>query len=135
MKKDIELRKVRDVGIAIVPPDKGGINAELWDVYLINQGNNPLLNVLINSRGFGSRDEEEIKTSTFRFFYEEIPGRCAVKIEAIQSAIFDLAHEYWLSFNQDDYMYDRKFVFVRGSIAEENFTQVPILEKLGVMIL
>jgi hypothetical protein len=134
MKKDIEIRKVTDIGFAIVPPATQGTEAVLWDVYLINQKNEPLKNVLINSRGFGMRDEEKVQTSTFRFFYEEVPPNCALKVEAIQAELFDLVQEYWLSFSQNDYLYDRKFVFVSGSISKENFTFVPFIDLQGVMI-
>lgn len=134
MKKDIEIRKVTDIGIAVVPPSSSELDSELWDVYLINQQPAALQNVLINSKGFGQRDGERLETSTFRFFYEEIPQACAIKIESIQSAIFDLAHEFWLSFSLDGYMCDRRFIFVSGSICKENFTFVPYLNAHGVLI-
>jgi hypothetical protein len=135
MKKDIEIRKVTDIGFAIVPPAKDALDSPLWDVYLINQKNYPLKNVLINSRGFGKRQEENLETSTFRFFYEEIPAQCAIKVENIQSELFDLAQEYFLSFSADGYLFDKRFIFVSGSIMAENFTLVPFVNEEGVLII
>jgi len=31
-------------------------------------------------------------------------------------------------------MYDKKYVFVKGSIDKMNFTTIPYIEKMGVMI-
>ncbi len=135
MKKDIEIRKVTDVGIAIIPPIIESIEHGLWDVYLINQKAIPLQNVIISSKGFGERAGEKVQTSTFRFFYEEIPPYSSVKIETIQTELFDLAHEFLVSFSQDNYLFDKRFVFVKGSICAENFTFVPLLEQQGVLII
>ena len=74
------------------------------------------------------------KTTTLRHFFEEIEANSAVKVEPIQSKLFHLTHEYWISFVQEDYMYDKKFIFVKGSIDEAHFTQIPLVNKRGVMI-
>jgi len=39
-----------------------------------------------------------------------------------------------VSFTFDDYMYDKKYVFVKGSITKDNFTKIPMLDRKGVMI-
>jgi hypothetical protein len=105
-----------------------------WDVYLINQKNTPLNNLLVSSRGYGERDGEPISTTSLRYFFEHIPAQSAIKIEPIQSDLFELANEYWISFQLDGYLYDRKYVFVTGSIHEDYLVQVPILETRGVLI-
>ena len=75
-----------------------------------------------------------MRTTVLRHFFEEIaPGSC-VKVEPIQSGLFTLTNEYWVSFVLDGYMYDKKYVFVKGSIAETNFTNIPLLNRRGVMI-
>ena len=67
MKKDIPNLKVEDLAIAIVPRD-----AELWDTYIINLKEEPITNVLINSKGYGDREGELIKTSVLRHFFEKL---------------------------------------------------------------
>ena len=57
-----------------------------------------------------------------------------VKIEPIQVKLFGLTNEYWVSFTHDEYMYDKKYIFVNGSIVEENFTRIPFINRQGVMI-
>ncbi len=135
MRKDIPEYRVEQLAIAVVPRVENGIeDKEMWDVWVINLKNEPIENVLINSRGYGEIEGEQMKTTILRHFFNEIGPQQAHLIEPIQTKLFDIANEYWVSFTYDGYMYDKKYVFVRGSITEENFTRVPLLEKRGVMI-
>lgn len=135
MRKDIPEYKVEEVAIAILPRIEDGIqDDEMWDVYLLNLKNHSIENVLINSTGYGEIDGEQMKTTTLRHFFNEIGPHQAHLIEPIQTKLFDIANEYWVSFTYDGYMYDKRYVFVRGSISEENFTNIPVLERRGVMI-
>ena len=118
MKKDIEIRKVQDVAIAIIPKDE-----EFWDVFLIN-----LQDV------YGNIDGKYLKTTTLRYFYERIPPNTSVKVEPIQRKLLNITNEFWVSFQMSDYLYDKKYVFVSGSLNEMNFTTIPFHEVKGVMI-
>ena len=95
MKKDIPQHKVQDLAIAIVPGDK---DENLWDTYIINLKDEPIKSVLINSRGYGELEGEEIKTTVLRHFFEEIGPLQIAKIEPIQTKLFNIANEYWVSF-------------------------------------
>jgi len=135
MKKDIPQLKVEDIAIAVVPRTENGADEELWDTYLINLKDVSIKSVLINSKGYGNINGEKMRTSVLRHFFDEIgPLRC-VMIEPIQTKLFDLTNEYWVSFMLNDYMYDKKYVFVRGSIDKMNFTKIPFINKMGVMII
>lgn len=129
MKKDIPVRKVIDVAVAIIPKDK-----ELWEVYLLNLKKDAIQNVLINSKGYGEVDGKKVQTTALRYFYETVAAESAIKVEPIQTKLFDIANEYWVSFQYDNFMFDKKYVFVRGSISEHYFTTIPILEQKGIMI-
>jgi hypothetical protein len=131
MKKDIPQHKVQDLAIAIVPGEE---DENLWDTYIINLKEEPIKSVLINSRGYGELEGEDIKTTVLRHFFEEIGPLQIEKIEPIQKKLFNIANEYWVSFQYDGYMYDKKYVFVKGSISEINFTLIPFINKKGVMI-
>ncbi len=135
MRKDIPEYKVEELAIAILPRIENGVqDDEMWDVYLLNLKNYAIENVLINSRGYGELDGEQMKTTILRHFFNEVGPNQAHLIEPIQTKLFDIANEYWVSFTYDGYMYDKKYVFVRGSISEDNFTTIPVLERRGVMI-
>ncbi|MBV6655301.1 MAG: hypothetical protein KI786_16150 [Mameliella sp.] len=134
MMKDIPNLKVEDVAIAIAPRESKSDDEQLWDSYLINLKEEPLKNVLINSRGYGELDGEKMKTTVLRHFFEEIGPLEIVKIEPIQSKLFNLTNEYWISFTHEGHMFDKKYVFVKGSIQEDNFTTIPFINLKGVMI-
>ena len=134
MMKDIPNLKVEDIAIAVVPRDVLATEEELWDTYLINLKEEPITNVLVNSKGYGKVEGEKMKTTILRHFFEEIPALSVVKIEPIQVKLFGLTNEYWVSFTHDEYMYDKKYIFVNGSIVEENFTRIPFINRHGVMI-
>ncbi len=131
MKKDIPQHKVLDFAIAIVPAD---VKDDLWDTYILNLKDESIKSVLIASSGYGERDGEKIQTSTLRHFFEEIGPLQVIKLEPIQKELFDLTNQYWVSFTHEGYMFDKKYVFVKGSIDEINFTRIPFLDKKGVMI-
>ena len=135
MKKDIEIRKVEDLAIAVVPrtPDEEG-HEDFWDAYIINLKDEPIRSVLVNSTGYGEIDGEMRRTSTLRYFWEIIEPLGIEKIEPIHTALFNMASEFWVSFSFEDYLYDKKYVFVQGSLDEQNFTEIPFLNRQGVMI-
>jgi len=132
MKADIPQHKVMDLAIAVIP--RKDEKEEMWDTYLINLKEEAIKSVLISSKGYGKLNGEEMKTTTLRHFFEEIGPKQVVQIEPIQTKLFDLTNEYWVSFVQNEYMYDKKYVFVIGSIVSSNFTKIPLLERNGVMI-
>jgi hypothetical protein len=69
-----------------------------------------------------------------RHYLERLGPRSWARIERIVEDVFALNNQYWLSFYLRDTLYDRKYIFVAGSIEETNFTTVPLMEKRGVMI-
>ena len=134
MIKDIPNLKVEDVAIAVVPRPDDKSEEDLWDTYIINLKEEPIQNVLVNSKGYGKIDGDSVKTTILRHFFEEIPPLEILKIEPIQAKLFGLTNEYWVSFSSNGHMYDKKYVFVNGSIRPENFTTIPFLNLKGVMI-
>lgn len=135
MLKDIPILKVEDLVIAIVPRQPHEEDADFfWDSYLINLKEEPIRSVLVNSTGYGNLNGEARKTSTLRHFFEQVGGLQVVKIEPVQISLLQMTQEYWVSFSFDEYLYDKKYVFVPGSLEEMNFTTVPFLNRPGVMI-
>ena len=135
MKKDIPILKVEDLAIAMVPrlPHEEDYE-DFWDSYLINLKDESIRGVMINSKGYGEIDGEHRQTSVLRYFWEEIGPLEIVKIEPVYKAVFGLANEYWVSFSWNNYLYDKKYVFVPGSLDVMNFTEIPFLDRKGVMI-
>ncbi|HNL38797.1 MAG: hypothetical protein U0U46_17255 [Saprospiraceae bacterium] len=135
MKKDIPILKVEDLAVAIIPRlEYEEDHEEFWDAYLINLKNEPIRSVLVNSTGYGEIDGEQRRTTTLRYFWDRIGPNEVVKIEPVQKSVLTLANEYWVSFSFHDYLYDKKYVFVAGSLEDIHFTDIPLLNRKGVMI-
>jgi hypothetical protein len=133
MKKDIERPSVEGVSMAVVhEPDPEGEMA--WYVYVINARDVPLQNVLVSSRGYGEIDGEQRKTSEMRHLLETLGPKSWARIERIMEDVFALSNQYWLSFYVDGKIHDKKYIFLAGSIDEENFTTLPLMNKRGVLI-
>ena len=135
MRKDIPILKVEDVAVAIVPrlPDEEDPE-EFWDAYLINLKQEPILSVLVNSSGYGEIEGEARRTSTLRYFWDQIGPQTAVKIEPVHRAVLHFSNEFWISFSFHNYLYDKQYIFVSGSLEDIHFTEIPILQRKGVMI-
>jgi hypothetical protein len=134
MKKDINPPIVEDVSVAVVQ-EKNELNEDIWNVYLINQKNETLENVLVSSKGYITDVKgNETKTSELRHAIGNVEGNSYALIEPIMENVFALHNEYWVSFFHSNEMLDKKYIFLAETIKEENFITVPLLNKPGVMI-
>jgi hypothetical protein len=132
MKKDIEFPKVEGVKIAVtLQLDLEG--NELWDVQLINRNSFAIKNVMVSARGFGVRNGEEVKTSVLRHFVEKIEAQSILKLEAIQTELFSINNEYWLSYYVDNQLFDKKYLFLPDSIIKENLIEINPFGLIGVL--
>lgn len=134
MKKDIHPPQVTDVGVAIVP-ETNAAGTQEWSVYLINMKEVGIEGVIVASRGYGQLDSQPRETSMLRKLIDEVPARSYRKVEPIMPELFALSNEYWLTFFESGKMYDRRFIFVPESIREANFTDIPLMDTRGVLIL
>lgn len=137
MLKDIPELKVEDIALAVVPDVPEGKmpdEATVWDVFLINLKKQKIHGVLVSSKGYGSLEGKDVKTSVLRHFFEEVDPMSAALVEPIDRQVFGLNNEYWVSFYVDKVIYDKKYLFLPESILPDNFSTIPVLNKHGVMI-
>ena len=133
MRKDIIHPVVEDVALAVVKEESLLVQPE-WTVYLINLKNVTIEGVLVSSKGYGNINGEDVKTSTLRHFLDIVPAKSYAKVEQIMENLFGLNNEYWVSFYLNKLLYDKKYIFLPETIKEENFINIPLLNKRGVMI-
>ena len=133
MKKDLPVNIVEDISIAVVLENSAPNNIS-WTVYLVNEKNVALTNVLVSSKGYGEKDGREVKTTTLRHFLGDVAPKTSVQIEIIDTQVFGLTNEYWLSFYIDNTIYDKKYIFLPESIVDDNLSKVPLVNKPGVII-
>jgi hypothetical protein len=134
MIKDLPKNVVKDIAIAVAL-EKESVESKIWYVYLINLKNIPIENVLITSKGYGEKDGVQVKTSVLRHMIPMVESNSYKLIEPIDEQTFGLNNEYWLSYYIGKDIYDKKFIFLPESIVEMNFTRLPVINKVGVMIL
>ena len=134
MKKDIPELKVEDLALVIAPRSDDAQHEELWETFLINLKEEPIQNVMISSWGYGELDGREMKTTTLRHFFEQVGPLSVNPIEPILTRAFSLTNEYWVSYTFEGQMYDKRYIFVVGSMEPTNFTPIPFLNRRGVMI-
>ncbi len=132
MLKDIPQLIVENVIVAVVREEEEG--EFVWNVYIINLYPQEIAAVIVNSVGYGQHDGREVKTSVLRHLIGTISANDYGKIEPIMDELFGLSNEFWVSFHLNGHMYDKKYIFLPESIKEEYFTNIPIINKSGVMI-
>ena len=133
MLKDIPKLEVENLAVAIVRE----LNEEsepIWNAYVINLYDQQIHNVLVSSKGYGSFEGREVKTSVLRHLIGNIDAQDYAKIEPIMDNLFGLSNEFWVSFYIGKNIYDKKYVFLPETIKEENFILIPYINKKGVMI-
>lgn len=133
MKKDIEIPKVTDVALAIIHETNDDGNL-VWMSYIVNMKSEDITGVLISTKGYGQKDGEHVKTSVLRHFFEKIEAKSYQKIELITEDLIGLNNEFMLSFYIGGVIHDKKYIFLPEVIQEQNLTNVPVIEKLGILI-
>lgn len=130
MLKDIPNTKVENVAIAVI------YEGEDWNVYLINLSETDLKNVLVSSKGYITHEDgSQTKTSELRHALGDVSAKSYAKVEPIIENVFGLHNQYWVSFFVNEEMLDKKYIFLAETIKKENFVNIPIINKKGVMIL
>ncbi len=133
MKSDLPENIVEDIAIAVVLEEEH-IQSSSWKVYILNLKDIEIENVLVSSKGYGTLNGEQVKTSVFRHFIGNLKAKSCSAIELIDEKLFAINNEFWLSYYVNGVIYDKKFIFLTESIAESNFIRIPIINKPGVMI-
>lgn len=133
MLKDIPNYVVEDIAIAIVQ-EENETGETIWCSYLLNLIDIPIEGVLVSTKGYGTYQGADVKTSTLRHFLDYVPEHSFSKIEPIIENLFGLNNEFWVSFYREGKLYDKKYIFLPESIKEDYFTTIPLIHKKGVMI-
>lgn len=131
MKKDINFPKVEGVRMAIGRKKNNVSDDYEFHVYLINENDFSLENVLVNSSGYSKKKTK--KTSVLRHYLHTLAPQSVAKVELINPDLFALVNQFWVSYYRDQEVYDKKFVFMPDSVTEENFQYIESLDMEGVL--
>ena len=134
MQKDITIPEVKNVFMAAIPEWNDDFMENVWNVYLINDSDDDLHDIMVVSKAFGTMDGEMRKTSLLRHALVEMPAVSAVKIEMIEKSVLALNNEFMLTYFIGNTLYDKKYVFRANSLNAAAMEEVPILFKDGVIM-
>lgn len=132
MKKDIVIPKVEDIAIAIV--EEGSEDEKEWVVYLLNMKNCSINDTLVSSKGYGEINQKKKKTTFFSHYLDTLNSQSYKKVEMINESVFGLTNEFFLTYYIDGLIHDKKYIFLPETIIKENKTNIPLLNKKGIMI-
>jgi len=132
MKKDIQIPEVTNVFMAIVKEYNNEFQCEDWNAYIINNKEVDLEMVLIVSKGY---DEDNlIETSLMRHKIEKLPANSFAKVELLQGEVLKLSNFFNVTFFDGSKMFDKKYLFKKGTIKESSLRTIPILNKRGILV-
>ena len=134
MRKDIKIPEVENVFVAAIPDWSDDFMEKVWHVYLVNDSDFRLDNVMVVSKAFGTIDGEMKKSSLLRHAFVEVPPVSVAKIEMIEKSVLTLNNEFMITFFIDNVLYDRKYIFRANSVTEGEMEEVPILFVDGVVV-
>ena len=129
MKKDIEIPIVKAVYIALIQEWNDYFLEMTWNAYLINDGSLPIELVFVVSKGY----DGDLKTATMRHRMEALGAKSYQKLEFVQKEILDLTNEFYVTYYLHGQLYEKRFVFEKGSVSEANLTQIPLFETIGIL--
>ena len=134
MKKYIEGQEVKDVYVsAVLEQDEDQNNA--WYIYFINDKTEKLEGIMITSSGYLlTENGKETVSSTFRHKIGDVSPKTAMKIEMIDSQVFEIYNEYWVTFFHDNRLMERKFIFGPYTIDKSFLEAVPVLKNRGILV-
>ncbi|WP_372746358.1 hypothetical protein [Lutibacter sp.] len=132
MKKDIKIPEVSDVFMAVVKEYNEDFKTEDWNAYIINNKEVDLEMVLVVSKGY---DEDKlIETSLLRHKIEKLPAKSFAKVELLEESVLKLSNFFNVTFFEGNAMFDKKYVFKKGTIKESALRTIPLLNKRGILL-
>ena len=105
-----------------------------WYAYLLNATNEPLEMAMIVSRAYGLIDGEERNTMSLRHAFAKVETQTAIRIEFLENKVLELNNEFLLSYFLGNKMFDKKFIFNANSINVNAQIDLPVVNKLGIMV-
>lgn len=128
MKKDIEIPVAKDVYVAAIHEWNEEFLSKDWNAYIINNRATQIDMVLIVSKGY----DGERKTSLMRHAIGEVNAKSFSKIELIQEDVLTLNNEFFVTYYADNKIYEKRFVFEKNTVNENNLSEIPLIKKEGI---
>jgi len=128
VKKDIEIPVIKDVHVAIIREWNEEFLDKDWNAYIINDRKSPIEMTMVVSKGY----DGDRKTSIMRHAIGDVDSKSFRKIEVIQEDLLALNNEFFVTFYADNKLYEKRFVFDKNTVTEDNLITIPLIEKDGL---
>jgi len=129
VKKDIEIPVAKDVHVAMIREWNKEFLDKDWNAYIINDRNTPIEMTMVVSKGY----DKDRKSSTMRHGIGDMQPKSFRKIEVVQEDVLGLNNEFFVTFYADNKLYEKRFVFEKNTVKENNLVQIQLIDKEGIM--
>lgn len=134
MKKDIDFPKSENVFLAAIQQWNDDFQENSWFVYLVNNTNKTLEMVMVVSRAYGTINNEQRITGTFRHSFKEMASKSITKVEMLENNVLQLNNEFVVSYFLNNKMFDKTFVFKTNTIKDKALSDIPGTDLRGVLL-
>jgi len=134
MKKDIDFPKSENVFLAAIQQCNDDFQENSWFVYLVNNTNETLEMVMVVSRAYGTINNEQRITGTFRHSFKEMASKSITKVEMLENNVLQLNNEFVVSYFLNNKMFDKTFVFKTNTINDKALSDIPGTDLRGVLL-
>ncbi|WP_298504275.1 hypothetical protein [uncultured Maribacter sp.] len=129
MKKDIHIPEVTDIYIALIYEYNADFKAKEWNAYILNDKNVPIELVFIVSKGF----DGDIKTAAMRHSMAGLEPKSFAKLEFVQDEVLKLNNEFFVTFYSKGVLFEKRFLFKKDTVTENNTIKIPLLGIKGIL--
>ncbi|WP_430428940.1 hypothetical protein [Maribacter litoralis] len=129
MKKDIEIPVAKDVYVAMIREWNEEFLDKDWNAYIINDRKTPIEMTMVVSKGY----DQDRKSSTMRHGIGDMEPKSFRKIEVVQEDVLGLNNEFFVTFYADNKLYEKRFVFEKNTVTENNLVNIQLIDKEGIL--
>ncbi|MEP2056768.1 MAG: hypothetical protein ABJJ05_03120 [Maribacter litoralis] len=129
MKKDIEIPVAKDVFVAMIREWNEEFLDKDWNAYIINDRKTPIEMTMAVSKGY----DQDRKSSTMRHGIGDMEPKSFRKIEVVQEDVLGLNNEFFVTFYADNKLYEKRFVFEKNTVTENNLVNIQLIDKEGIL--
>jgi len=129
VKKDIEIPVAKDVFVAMIREWNEEFLNKDWNAYIINDRKTPIEMTMLVSKGY----DQDRKSSTMRHGIGDMEPKSFRKIEVVQEDVLGLNNEFFVTFYADNKLYEKRFVFEKNTVTENNLVNIQLIDKEGIL--
>ncbi|MCK5824171.1 MAG: hypothetical protein KAG96_02060 [Ichthyobacteriaceae bacterium] len=133
MKKDIEIIKESKVYVSVIQEWNSEYEWHDWVAYVINDTDVEIENVIVVSKGNGTKDGEKVITSTMRHGMKAIEAKSYAKVELINGDAINLNNIFNLTYFMNNKLFDGRYTFRENTINNRALRDIPCINMKGIM--